>query len=103
LAKHILKSKGPSGENKEYLFQLEKALESLDNNDQKGGRDEHVRELVREVKRLEGEQEEEEKETNGGGGGGVVVVSKDIEDKEKKKRIVTEPLKEKEEIEEVEK
>ncbi|KAL8933586.1 MAG: hypothetical protein Q9216_006294 [Gyalolechia sp. 2 TL-2023] len=51
LARHIWKSKGPSGENKEYLFMLEEALNGLGN----GAGDEHVRDVagrVREVRQL---------------------------------------------------
>ena len=52
LARHILKSQGPSGENKEYLFMLEEALVDLG----EGAGDEHVEDLatrVREVGRRE--------------------------------------------------
>ena len=49
LADHIWKSRGPSGENKEYLFMLEKALQDLD----KGSGDKHVEDLAARVKAME--------------------------------------------------
>ncbi len=49
LAEHIWKSQGPSGENKEYLFMLERALRDLD---QVSG-DKHVEDLARRVRRIE--------------------------------------------------
>ncbi len=49
LAEHIWKSRGPSGENKEYLFMLGKALQDLD----KGSGDKHVEDLVARVKVIE--------------------------------------------------
>ena len=51
LARHILKSKGPSGENKEYLYMLETALEELSSESE----DEHIRNLAGRCKRLEAE------------------------------------------------
>jgi cation transport regulator ChaC len=51
LAEHILRSKGPSGENREYLYQLEEALEGLS----EGSRDGHVRDLARRARALESE------------------------------------------------
>lgn len=48
LAKHILRSRGPSGENSEYLFMLEVALEGLG----KENGDRHVKDLARRVKAL---------------------------------------------------
>jgi cation transport protein ChaC len=53
LAKHILKSKGPSGENKEYLYALEKSLLELS----EGSGDEHVGDLVRRCREIEGAEE----------------------------------------------
>jgi cation transport protein ChaC len=52
LARHIWKSRGPSGENKEYLFMLEEALRGL------GGEsgDEHVKDLTDRVRVLENEE-----------------------------------------------
>lgn len=53
LARHILKSRGPSGENREYLFNLEKAL--LDLSEESG--DDHISGLVarcREIEATEG-------------------------------------------------
>jgi cation transport protein ChaC len=57
LARHILKSKGPSGENREYLFQLEEALVEL--SPESG--DAHVGDLVRRCREIEA----------GGEGGGL--------------------------------
>ncbi|KAF2452694.1 ChaC-like protein-domain-containing protein [Lineolata rhizophorae] len=52
LAAHILKSKGPSGENKEYLYMLETALLNLSEESS----DEHVSDLVRRCRSLESER-----------------------------------------------
>lgn len=49
LAEHILKSKGPSGENKEYLYMLETALLGL--SPESG--DHHVTDLVRRCQEVE--------------------------------------------------
>ncbi|KAH7408079.1 ChaC-like protein [Phaeosphaeria sp. MPI-PUGE-AT-0046c] len=49
LARHILQSRGPSGENREYLFMLEEALRGLS----RESGDEHVSELVRRCRELE--------------------------------------------------
>lgn len=49
LARHILKSIGPSGKNKEYLYMLETALEGLSSE----SHDEHISDLVRRCKALE--------------------------------------------------
>lgn len=49
LAVHISQSTGPSGENKEYLFMLEQALEEL--SDDSG--DLHVTDLARRVRAIE--------------------------------------------------
>lgn len=48
LARHIWRSRGPSGENKEYLFLLEEALEGLG----VGSGDEHVRDLAERTRGL---------------------------------------------------
>lgn len=48
IAERISKSRGPSGDNHEYLFQLEESLKSLG----KESGDEHVSDLVRRVKAL---------------------------------------------------
>ncbi|KAL8832903.1 MAG: hypothetical protein Q9170_004683 [Blastenia crenularia] len=53
LARHIWKSKGPSGENKEYLFMLEEALIDLG----EGAGDEHVEDLARRVREVGKQQE----------------------------------------------
>ena len=50
LAEHILTSKGPSGENKEYLLMLEKALEELSADSE----DAHVTDLADRLRKLEG-------------------------------------------------
>jgi glutathione-specific gamma-glutamylcyclotransferase len=52
LARHILKSRGPSGENKEYLFLLEKSLLELS----KDSGDDHVSDLVRRCREIEAEE-----------------------------------------------
>lgn len=49
LARHILKSRGPSGENREYLFNLEEALLGL--SEESG--DKHVSDLVARCKKIE--------------------------------------------------
>ena len=49
LAEHISRSTGPSGENKEYLFMLEQALENL--SDRSG--DGHIKDLARRVRAIE--------------------------------------------------
>ena len=49
LAEHIIKSRGPSGENKDYLYQLEAALNSL--SPESG--DEHVSDLAQRCRNLE--------------------------------------------------
>ncbi|KAK8164159.1 ChaC-like protein [Phyllosticta citrichinensis] len=49
LAEHILKSKGPSGENKEYLYMLETALLGL--SPESG--DDHVTDLLRRCREIE--------------------------------------------------
>jgi cation transport protein ChaC len=52
LAAHILQSRGPSGENREYLYLLGEALHLLGTN----SRDEHVRDLIERCKLLEAER-----------------------------------------------
>jgi len=56
LARHILKSRGPSGENREYLFFLEKAL--LELSGESGDR--HVSDLVRRCREIEREEARDE-------------------------------------------
>ena len=58
LARHILKSRGPSGENREYLFFLEKALLELSTD----SGDKHVSDLVRRCRAIEKEEDVEEGE-----------------------------------------
>ncbi|KAK5674785.1 hypothetical protein LTS10_012521 [Elasticomyces elasticus] len=49
LAEHIMRSRGPSGENRDYLFQLEEALDGLS----KESVDEHVTDLARRCRVIE--------------------------------------------------
>ncbi|KAK5695146.1 hypothetical protein LTR97_008652 [Elasticomyces elasticus] len=49
LAEHIMRSRGPSGENRDYLFQLEEALDGLS----KESGDEHVTDLARRCRVIE--------------------------------------------------
>lgn len=53
LAEHIVKSRGPSGENKDYLYQLEEALNGLS----KESGDEHVSDLARRCREVEAKVE----------------------------------------------
>lgn len=53
LAEHILKSKGPSGENREYLFMLEESLRELDPGHDLPQIDFHVSDLVRRCQDIE--------------------------------------------------
>lgn len=52
LAEHIVKSRGPSGENKDYLYQLEEALNGLS---AESG-DEHISDLARRCREVEARQ-----------------------------------------------
>ena len=49
LAEHIVQSRGPSGENKDYLYQLDQALDELS----KESSDEHVNDLARRCREIE--------------------------------------------------
>ena len=49
LAEHIVKSRGPSGENKDYLYGLDQALIELG----EGSEDEHVHDLARRCREIE--------------------------------------------------
>nr|POF19904.1 putative glutathione-specific gamma-glutamylcyclotransferase 2 [Quercus suber] len=49
LAEHIVRSRGPSGENKEYLYQLEAALDGLSQESS----DEHITDLARRCRQAE--------------------------------------------------
>ncbi|KAF2875001.1 ChaC-like protein-domain-containing protein [Massariosphaeria phaeospora] len=65
LARHILKSQGPSGENREYLFLLEKCLLELS----RDSGDKHVSDLVRRCKEIEAvAQTQAEGDEDGGDG-----------------------------------
>ena len=48
LAEHIMVSRGPSGENKDYLYQLEEALNGLS----KESGDEHISDLARRCREI---------------------------------------------------
>lgn len=54
LAEHIVQSKGPSGENREYLYGLDRALEELSPESV----DEHVGDLARRCREIERRGEE---------------------------------------------
>lgn len=54
LAEHIVKSRGPSGENIDYLYQLEEALNGLS----KESGDEHVSDLARRCRKIQARQKE---------------------------------------------
>lgn len=49
LAEHIVQSRGPSGENKDYLYQLEEALNGL--SPESG--DDHITDLARRCREVE--------------------------------------------------
>ncbi|TKA83891.1 hypothetical protein B0A55_00100 [Friedmanniomyces simplex] len=49
LAEHIVQSRGPSGENRHYLYQLEEALNGLS----EGSGDEHVGDLAKRCREIE--------------------------------------------------
>ncbi|KAI4178853.1 MAG: hypothetical protein LQ346_007332, partial [Caloplaca aetnensis] len=66
LAGVIWRSRGPSGENREYLFMLEEALRELG----EGAGDEHVEDLARRVREI-GERE-------GGGRSGINVAEEAV-------------------------
>ncbi|KAI9097988.1 hypothetical protein K1719_025759 [Acacia pycnantha] len=51
IARQIIRAEGPSGPNRDYLFQLEKALLQI------GCQDKHVMDLASEVRRILSEQE----------------------------------------------
>ncbi|KAI8940046.1 hypothetical protein NX059_003766 [Plenodomus lindquistii] len=73
LARKIMESKGPSGENREYLFNLGEALKGLG----RESGDEHVEDLVRRCREIE--------RSEGGVGGGAVgeeVVREEREEEE---------------------
>ncbi|KAK4274026.1 hypothetical protein QN277_017318 [Acacia crassicarpa] len=51
IARQVIRAEGPSGPNRDYLFQLEKALLQI------GCQDKHVMDLANEVRRILSEQE----------------------------------------------
>lgn len=53
LAEHIMISRGPSGENKDYLYQLEEALDGLS----RESGDEHISDLARRCREIEAREE----------------------------------------------
>lgn len=53
LAEHIIISRGPSGENKDYLYQLEEALNGLS----KESGDEHISDLARRCREIAAREE----------------------------------------------
>lgn len=53
LAEHIWKSRGPSGDNKDYLFKLEESLDALSPD----SGDDHVKDLAERVRRLDDDAE----------------------------------------------
>ena len=65
LAEHICRSRGPSGENKEYLFMLERSLQDLD----PGSGDKHVEDLAARVKAIEEKHAHQMGNGVGGAGG----------------------------------
>lgn len=75
LAEHIRKSRGPSGENKEYLFMLERALQDLD----KGSGDRHVEDLAARVKVIEEKHMRQIENGVGAGGEGRAAEAIDLE------------------------
>ncbi|KAF1353664.1 cation transport regulator-like protein 2 [Delphinella strobiligena] len=50
LAEHIVRSRGPSGENKDYLYELDTALSQLSSD----SHDEHIHDLARRCREVEG-------------------------------------------------
>lgn len=73
LAEHIVKSRGPSGENRDYLYHLEAALNGL--SEESG--DEHVSDLARRCREVEARDKMQEVEVTGGGGRGEEETEKD--------------------------
>ena len=61
LAEHIVRSRGPSGENIDYLYQLETALNSLS----EGSGDEHVSDLARRCREIQAREKKVEPLQNG--------------------------------------
>ena len=88
LAKHILRSSGPSGPNKDYLYALEEALMGLNGGGSGDGRaleesrDEHVSDLVEKCRRLEGAGEIEAKAEDMGKGDALKKVVSTNEEQE---------------------
>lgn len=81
LAEHIVRSRGPSGENKEYVYLLEKSLEQMRRQaGQDDDVDEHVADLARRVREAEKRLNEGIVITANGGqrGDGAEEVEKDV-------------------------
>lgn len=55
LAEHIVRSRGPSGENRDYLYELEAALEALSPESE----DEHISDLARRCREYEAKLKQE--------------------------------------------
>lgn len=53
LAEHIMKSRGPSGENREYLYELEAALDGLSSPHPPESGDDHISDLARRCREFE--------------------------------------------------
>lgn len=53
LAEHIVKSRGPSGENKDYLYELEAALNNLSPESE----DEHISDLAKRCRAVEAREQ----------------------------------------------
>ena len=79
LARHIWRSRGPSGENSEYLFMLEEALEGLG----KESGDKHVEDLARRAKAL-GAKKSEDDVSGGMGNSDENVAEKAVESEMKR-------------------
>ncbi|KAI9775746.1 MAG: hypothetical protein M1835_005708 [Candelina submexicana] len=75
LAEHIYRCRGPSGENKEYLYMLELALAELSSE----SGDEHVKDLAYRVRRIEASQGDGTGGSKGGEKTDGVVAHKELE------------------------
>jgi cation transport protein ChaC len=82
LADHILKSRGPSGENREYLFMLEDGLRELDPALDLAQIDLHVSDLVRRCRDTENKQGQVFKESHSSDGAQLLHKSSSVEEQE---------------------